>query len=161
MNLTHKSTVGFLIVAGWLTASLPAGAEEAGKRIFQERCAACHTIGKGRLVGPDLSGVSLRREVSWLQRQIKEPDRMIADKDPIALQLLRESNNIPMAPLGLNDGEVASVIAFLKTLDAQGGAGAAEARFHPYFFPVLLTGIAVLIVLTIAGLRAGRKKTKV
>jgi hypothetical protein len=48
-------------------AAAPASARE-GEQIFVEKCTACHTIGKGRLVGPDLSGVTTRREESWHKR---------------------------------------------------------------------------------------------
>ena len=48
------------------------GSAEKGEEIFQGNCAGCHTIGKGTLVGPDLSGVTLRREENWLIRQIKD-----------------------------------------------------------------------------------------
>ena len=157
----RKSVVGLLVVVGWLIGSQTASAQESGKEIFQQRCTACHTIGKGKLVGPDLSGVTSRREESWLQRKIKAPERMIAEKDPITMQLLRESNNVQMAPLGLSDKEVANVIAFFKTIDAKGGAGTAEVGLHPYFLPTLLLSITVLIVLTIIALKAGHKKTTV
>ena len=36
------------------------------KALFEQKCAACHTIGKGRLVGPDLAGVNKRRSKKWL-----------------------------------------------------------------------------------------------
>ncbi len=93
----------------------PATAQSAdeGKDIFEAKCAACHTIGGGPLVGPDLGGVTTRREPDWLARWIAEPDVMLAEGDPIAAQLLAEFNNVPMPNLGLTDVEVASLIAYL------------------------------------------------
>ena len=92
------------------------GSAEKGEEIFQGNCAGCHTIGKGNLVGPDLSGVTIRREENWLIKQIKDPDGLVAEKDPIALQLLKEFN-MPMVALGLSDDEIKKVILFLKNAD--------------------------------------------
>ena len=57
----RKSVAGFLVVAGWLFGYQPASAQESGQQIFQKSCAACHSIGGGRLVGPDLAGVNDKR----------------------------------------------------------------------------------------------------
>ena len=85
-------------------------AAQSGEQVFQSFCAGCHTIGKGKLVGPDLAGVTSRREASWLVRQIQEPDSLIAENDPIAMQLLQEANGVPMVRLGLTDAQVSAVI---------------------------------------------------
>ena len=129
-----------------------------GEKIFGNLCAACHTIGRGKLVGPDLSGVVSRREKGWLRRQIKEPDKMIAEKDPIVMQLLKESNNVPMVPMGLTDAQVEEVIAYLKSTENQ--ASVATAVPAPYI-PTILISIVVLIGLTSIGLTSGKKKVDV
>lgn len=102
-----------LVNPGWATPL--AQSPEQGQTIFQQKCTACHTIGRGKLVGPDLIGVTARRERSWLVRWIAAPDKMLAEKDPIAIQLLQEYNNVPMTNLGLTEAEVASLIAYLET----------------------------------------------
>ena len=88
---------------------------EQGKTIFQQKCASCHTIGKGNLVGPDLKGVFERREKDWIRAFISDPIKMISEGDPIATKLLEEFNNIQMPSLGLSDEELDSVIAFLES----------------------------------------------
>lgn len=112
-----------LLAAVWLAAGSPAAAQSAddGEAVFSAKCAACHTIGGGTLVGPDLEGVSDRREPEWLSRWIAEPDLMLAEGEPIATDMLAEFNNIPMPNLGLTDVEVASLVAYL---DARSGATA-------------------------------------
>lgn len=84
-----------------------------GETLFQAKCVACHTIGGGALVGPDLAGVADRRDAAWLSQWILAPDKMLAANDPIAVQLLQESNNVPMPNLALSEAEVASLVAFL------------------------------------------------
>jgi mono/diheme cytochrome c family protein len=133
-------------------------AAETGEKIFQSVCAACHTIGKGKLVGPDLAGVTSRREAGWLHRKIKEPDALIAENDPLAMQLLQEANDVAMPPLDLSDEEVVAVIAYLKSTEQQGAV--ATSRPSQYL-PTVLISIVVLIGLTLIGLRAGSKKVDV
>lgn len=110
--------------------------QTGGEAIFTAKCAACHTVGGGKLLGPDLAGVTTRRDKAWLARWIKEPDKMLAEKDATAVQLLQEYNNVPMTNMGLTDSEVAQVIAYLGSFDA----GAAPAPVSPA--PQLVTGDA-------------------
>jgi mono/diheme cytochrome c family protein len=150
--------LGVLMIIIWLGPSKHGKAAEAGQQLFQSRCAACHTIGKGKLVGPDLAGVTSRRDESWLKRQIKEPDRLVAENDPIAVQLLKEANNVPMPPLGLNDAEVVAVIAYLKSTEQQANA---PTGLPSQYMPTVLISIGVLIGLTLIGLGVGKKKVDV
>lgn len=81
-----------LIVAGAITACvLPARAAHAfdAKKIFNQRCTACHTFGKGVKVGPDLKGVTARRGRPWLLKFVRSSQRVIAGGDPIATELFR------------------------------------------------------------------------
>lgn len=142
----------------WLTPIQHGKAAETGEEIFQSLCAACHTIGKGKLVGPDLAGVTTRREESWLRRQIKEPDALIAENDPIAMQLLQEADNVEMPPPDLSDEEVVAVIAYLKSTEQQGAVATSRPS---QFLPTVLISMVVLIFLTFIGLRAGTKKVDV
>jgi len=136
------------------------GSAEKGEEIFQSNCAGCHTIGKGTLVGPDLSGVTLRREEDWLIRQIKDPDGLVAEKDPAALKLLKDFN-MPMVALGLSDTEIAAIISYLKNIDKNTDQGKASTTDLPSrYMPTVLISILILIALTLIALIAGRKKVK-
>jgi len=87
---------------------------EHGQAIFETQCTACHSIGAGDRVGPDLQGVTERRDGEWLARWIAEPDKMLAEGDPIAAQLLMKFNHVPMPNLQLSAAEVDHVIAYLE-----------------------------------------------
>ena len=100
-------------------AALPTQSAADGEAIFKDKCAGCHTIGGGRLVGPDLKGVTAQRDQGWLARFIAQPDKVLAGGDPTASALLQEFNNVRMPNLGLSQDQVAALIAYL---DAQGGA---------------------------------------
>lgn len=86
---------------------------ETGKALFKEKgCPACHTIGGGKLTGPDLEGVTERREEEWLRKWIKSPETMIMT-DPVAKELLKKYF-VPMPNQGLTEEEVEFVITYLK-----------------------------------------------
>ncbi len=154
----RASALGVLVAVIWLAPIEQGEAAETGREIFQNNCAACHTIGKGKLVGPDLAGVTSRREGSWLRRQIKDPEGLIAEKDPIALQLLQEADDVPMASLELSDGEVAAVIAYLKSIEKQ---AVVTTGLPSQYIPTVVISILVLIGLTLIGLKAGSKNVDV
>ncbi len=127
---------------------------EKGEKIFQEICTACHTVGGGVLVGPDLKGVTRRRDLAWLRRFILAPDQMLNEKDPIALALFEEYG-IPMPSFGLTEEQVEAIIAYL-------GAGEpAPAGIPSLYIPTLLIGVLAIVALTFTGLIAGTKRVEV
>ena len=84
-----------------------------GQYLFATRCAACHTIGHGDNVGPDLLGVTSRRDRAWLSRYIAQPDKMLAQNDPVAQTLFVTYKQVRMPNLGLGDTEVESLLNYL------------------------------------------------
>ncbi len=102
-----------------------------GEQTFKAKCAACHTIGGGKLVGPDLRGVTTQRDPAWLKQFITAPDKVLASGDPIAAQLLAESNNVPMPNLGLSAAEVDNLLAYLAAQDGAVATGGAPGAAQP------------------------------
>ncbi|HWP35221.1 MAG TPA: SCO family protein [Thermodesulfobacteriota bacterium] len=86
---------------------------------FQVHCGACHTIGGGDRIGPDLAGVTARRDRRWLARYLAEPDRMLAEGDPIATALFAKYKNVPMPNLGLTREQIAALLAYLEAASRQ------------------------------------------
>jgi protein SCO1 len=84
-----------------------------GQIMFANRCAACHTFGKGDHLGPDLMGVTARRERNWLINYLAEPNKMRARKDPIALELAK-NNKVLMPNLKLTKKELAEMMEYLE-----------------------------------------------
>lgn len=81
--------------------------------VFDSMCGACHTVGKGDTVGPDLQGVTARRDRAWLFRYIQAPQRLRAANDPISKRLFAQYK-VRMPDLGLADGDVDAVIKYLE-----------------------------------------------
>lgn len=110
----------FLTLAVFLafsSVSFGQTAAEKGKKLFQEKaCAACHTIGGGKLAGPDLAGVTERRETEWLKKWLKSPETMLMS-DPIAKEMLGVYM-IPMPNQGLTDEDIDALVEFFKSEDA-------------------------------------------
>ena len=85
-----------------------------GEYLFRSRCSSCHTLGSGDGMGPDLMGVTHKRDPEWLARWIAVPDEMLAEEDPLAMALFNKYQKLPMPNLGLNDVDVAAVIDFME-----------------------------------------------
>ncbi len=109
-----------------------------GERLFRTRCAACHTIG-GQVVGgsvatdatkmgPDLLGVTKRREPKWLRRWIAEPDKMLEEKDPIAMELFEQFEQVPMPNMRLSAVDVEDLVEFLEEESARVAGEPAAAK---------------------------------
>jgi protein SCO1/2 len=91
---------------------------DKGQYLFATRCAACHTIGSGDKVGPDLLGVTNVRDRAWLGRVISEPDKLMDEKDPIMTALFKKYKEVPMPRLNLPEADVNTLIEFMKTQTA-------------------------------------------
>lgn len=86
-----------------------------GEEAFAAKgCTACHKIGGGKLVGPDLKGVTERRDETWLKKMILRPDVMVKE-DATARKLLAEYL-VPMPNQGVDPGqELPLILAYLKS----------------------------------------------
>jgi mono/diheme cytochrome c family protein len=134
-------------------AAPPAVSPEEGQVLFSQRCVSCHTVGAGVKIGPDLKGVTERREEAWLTTQILAPSQH-DENDPISVAN-REQYGLQMPDLTLTEQQVGDVIAYLKT------ATTAPTVIPVLYAPTLAAGVLVIIVLTLLGLRFGTKKVEV
>ena len=88
-----------------------------GEMIYRSRCMACHTMGEGDKLGPDLAGVVAARPRDWLFRWIQQPGQMIDEGDPVAVALKSKFRNLPMPNLGLSEIDVNAVIDYMAEQD--------------------------------------------
>jgi len=71
--------------------------------------------------------VSSRRSPEWLARFIREPDKMLAEKDETAMAMLPNFRNLAMPNLKLSEQNVVDLIAFIdvesrKAMEARAAA---------------------------------------
>jgi mono/diheme cytochrome c family protein len=117
---------GWVAVVLVLCAAPPLAAQSA-RDYFRQNCTGCHTIGGGRIVGPDLKNVTERRDRAWLTRFLPDPKALIDAGDPIAVALRQESRGVMMPTLPtMTPARVQELLDFL----------AAESKLPP---PVAVT----------------------
>ena len=87
-----------------------------GKAAFESKCLACHSVGQGKRLGPDMVGVTSRRHDDWLMKWLSAPEKMLAT-DPVAKALLKEYNNLPMPNQGLSQTEIRQYLAYFHWID--------------------------------------------
>jgi len=86
---------------------------DAGQYLFGKECGACHTIGHGDKIGPDLQDVARIRDHAWLAHYISQPDKMLAAGDPIA-KALHAKYKVTMPNLRVGDRDLAALLGFLS-----------------------------------------------
>lgn len=99
-----------MVVSSTLFAQDPAGD-------FRSNCMSCHTIGGGRLTGPDLKEVSQRKDRTWLTQFIQDPRSAIDAGDVYAGELVRASRGVVMPALPAMTRERAE--ALLSLIEAE------------------------------------------
>src|SRR5438067_5494132 len=95
-------------------ADAPTVTIDAGEYTFRNHCVACHSIGGGDAIGPDLKGVIAKRDHTWLQRFIARPDQVLADNDPIARALVDKYKQVRMPNLSLTEQDADVLIEYIR-----------------------------------------------
>ncbi len=116
------------IVALGIALPNPASGQDAGsgKGTYSTICVACHTVGEGRRVGPDLAGVHGRHTEAWMIEFIRSSQTMIGSGDPEAVALAEAYPGLVMPDNPLSDDQIRSVLAYVRELES--GAAAAGAK---------------------------------
>ena len=104
----------------WLTLLAVLGvnvhAADLGAEAFQRGlCNACHTIGGGRLVGPDLAGINARRSQDWLVSFIRSSQTLIESGDADAVALFEEYGRMLMPDAPISNEEILAILSYVAT----------------------------------------------
>jgi mono/diheme cytochrome c family protein len=110
-----------------------------GEEIFAQKCSGCHSVGGGDLAGPDLEGVTERRDTEWLIREITEPEKLLEERDPAKLELV-ERYGMRMPNLGISRDEAILIIEYLGGGSAEAGGAEVVATGDPELGRRLFTG---------------------
>jgi mono/diheme cytochrome c family protein len=106
-----------LIIAAIAIVAIPFSKSYAqdGAQMFRTNCGACHTVGKGKLVGPDLKGVQDRHTDEWLLKWVHSSQTLVKAGDKDAVKLFNDNSQIPMPDQALSDNDIKTILAYVKT----------------------------------------------
>ncbi len=90
-----------------------------GKLNFESKCLACHSVGQGDKLGPDVLGVTKSRTDAWLKKWLMTPEAMLAS-DPDAKAML-EKYKVPMPNQNLSEAEADQLIKYFHWIDEESG----------------------------------------
>lgn len=102
----------FLVITLFLFISSFTYAND-GKNLFETNCKICHSIGGGKIVGPDLKGINEKRSLEWFGKFVKNSSSLIESGDEQATAIFKEYLNMPMPPSALSKKEIASIYKYL------------------------------------------------
>jgi mono/diheme cytochrome c family protein len=98
---------------------------ETAKELFEEECGSCHSIGGGPLVGPDLMGITAKKDRAWLIAFIMNPQAMLDKGDAYALKIYKEWDETDMPDFGeMGKDQIESLLVYIES---QSGGAAAQA----------------------------------
>ncbi|MFO0981315.1 MAG: c-type cytochrome [Planctomycetota bacterium] len=107
-------------IALFLTLAATARAQtvsEEAVQFFKQNCTSCHTIGGGRLAGPDLKDAGKRQAREWHLRYLQNPKAMIDSGDAYAQKIFEEARGVYMPTVpGMTRDRAASL---LDLIDAE------------------------------------------
>ena len=118
MKLTMKKNKLYIIALLLVVFFGNANAQD-GQQLFSDNCTACHKLG-GKLVGPDLVGVTERRSEEWLKSFITNSKALIESGDKDAKAIFEEYNKTEMTVFQgiFTDEELTSIVDYLKVAKA-------------------------------------------
>ena len=100
------------LLTSFNTVAQDDAAIQAGKKLFNANCAACHKINK-RAVGPALKGVSAKYDKEWLYSWIKNSTAMVKSGDAQAVAIYEEYNGSVMTSFPqLSTTDIDNIIAY-------------------------------------------------
>lgn len=100
----------------------------SGKEMFAGNCKACHSIGGGDIVGPDLAGLTERREVDWIKRFINNSQDLIREGDEQAVEVFNKYNKIAMPTHKFSDEELNELISYMEEAGLEASAASQKAE---------------------------------
>ena len=117
INRNWKSYLYFSLVIIGILTSITASAQsdetvQAGKKLFNANCAACHKLNK-RAVGPALRGISSKYDREWLYSWIKNSTAMVKSGDAQAVAIYEEYNGSVMTSFQqFSNDDIDNIIAY-------------------------------------------------
>lgn len=103
----------------------------SGKEIFSGNCKACHSIGGGDIVGPDLAGVTARREADWIKKFVVNSQKMVAEGDELAMEVFNKYNKIAMPSHSFSDEDLNNLISYMDDAGQEANSAKEQSEATP------------------------------
>jgi len=84
-----------------------------GEALFKQNCSACHSVGKGKLVGPDLKGINTKRSEEWITKFVQNA-QAFGETDADAKAIIAEYG-YPMPVQNVSDGDVKAIVTYIAS----------------------------------------------
>ena len=88
-----------------------------GEATFKRFCSACHNFQEDG-IGPHLGGLTRTVSSTWIKNFIRNPRKMISEKDPRALEKFTEYNTYMTPFPRLTEVELQEILSFMHTFPA-------------------------------------------
>lgn len=106
----------FLIILSYFfTFIISSSAQNQGEQLFSQKCSACHTVGRGKLIGPDLANVQDRRTEEWIIKFVQFSQSVIKSGDSTAIAVFNQHNKVVMPDQDLKVNQIKSIIDYITT----------------------------------------------
>ena len=114
--MTQRTIRHLLTTAAAVLVAMGSGrAADDAASYFRQNCMSCHTIGGGRLVGPDLKDVTRRKERAWLQRFAANPKAFLDGGDSYAAKLKEEARGAVMPNIsGIDETKTSALLDMIE-----------------------------------------------
>lgn len=98
-NDSPQQKIAFVVIAFLVFITAPVALSQDTPDYYRANCMNCHTIGGGRLTGPDLKDVGKRNDAEWLIAFMQNPKAVIDSGDAYAAKITEESRGVVMPTL--------------------------------------------------------------
>lgn len=106
----------FLItLSSFLTFITSPNAQNQGEQLFKQKCTACHTLGGGKLIGPDLINVQTRRTEEWIVKFVQSSQSVINSGDTAAIAVFNQHNKVIMPDQDLTANQIKSIVSYIAS----------------------------------------------
>ena len=125
MSLRSNKLKSIVLAIAAMTSGLSLSAQD-GEAVFKQFCSACHTVGGGKMVGPDLEGLNSKRSEDWVINFVKDAASFSAtDADAKAMV---DEYGYPMPSQNVSDDEIKAIISYIAANSSSGEEATAEAE---------------------------------
>lgn len=101
------------------SSGLNADLVSAGAVLFKNNCQVCHEVHEQK-VGPALADVTTRQTPEWIKKFIINSQKVIQSGDEYAVALYNKFNQTQMTSFDFSDGELNSIIEYIKDETVKG-----------------------------------------